>query len=61
MVNKNIRTKYIKSLMEDKSNLSKVLEESTKDSLNNLLDDKVYQNLRRVLSESEEIESDLCY
>lgn len=61
MVNKNIRTKYIKSLMEDKSNLSKVLEESTKDSLNNLLDDKVYQNLRRVLSESEEIESEDSY
>lgn len=54
----NIRTKYIKSLIDEKEHLNNILEESTKDSLNSLLDDKVYQNLRRVLSESEENNED---
>lgn len=54
MAKKEIRTKYIKSLMEDKENLSKVLEESTKDSLDSILDEKVNRSLRRMLAESDD-------
>lgn len=54
MAKKQIRTKYIKSLMEDKQNLSKVLEESTKESLDAILDEKVNRSLRQMLAESDD-------
>lgn len=53
MAKEKIRTKYIKGLIADKENLSKVLEESTKASLSYLLDDSVNRTIRQVLSESE--------
>lgn len=54
MAKKEIRTKYIKSLMEDKNNLAKVLEESTKESLDSILDEKVNRTLRQMLAESDD-------
>ena len=54
MAKKEIRTKYIKSLIADKTSLSQILEESTKDSLDSLLDDKVNRHLRKMLAESED-------
>lgn len=54
MAKKEIRTKYIKSLMEDKDNLAKILEESTKDSLDSILDEKVNRSLRQMLAESDD-------
>ena len=40
MAKKEIRTKYIKSLVADKDAMAKQLEESTKESLSSLLDEK---------------------
>lgn len=54
MSKNNVRTKYIKSLLEDKENLSKMLEESTKDSLDALLEEKVNRSLRQILAESDD-------
>lgn len=54
MAKKTVRTKYIKSLVEDKDNLSKMLEESTKESINGLLDESVNRTLRQMLSESDD-------
>lgn len=54
MAKEKIRTKYIKGLIADKENLSRVLEESTKASLSYLLDDSVNRTIRQVLSESED-------
>lgn len=54
MAKKEIRSKYIKSLMEDKANLINTLEESTKESLSSMLDEKVNRSLRNMLNESED-------
>ena len=53
MAKKEIRTKYIKSLVADKDAMAKVLEESTKESLSSLLDEKVNRSLRQMLAESD--------
>jgi hypothetical protein len=54
MAKKEIRTKYIKSLVNDKDAMAKVLEESTKESLSSLLDEKVNRSLRQMLAESDD-------
>lgn len=53
MAKKEIRTKYIKSLVADKDEMAKILEESTKESLSSLLDESVNRNLRQMLAESD--------
>jgi hypothetical protein len=53
MAKKEIRTKYIKSLVADKDAMAKQLEESTKESLSSLLDEKVNRSLRQMLAESD--------
>ena len=53
MAKKEIRTKYIKSLVADKNAMAKQLEESTKESLSSLLDEKVNRSLRQMLAESD--------
>ena len=53
MAKKEIRTKYIKSLVADKDAMAKQLEESTKESLSSLLDEKVNRSLREMLAESD--------
>lgn len=53
MAKKEIRTKYIKSLVADKDAMAKVLEESTKESLSSLLDESVNRSLRQMLAESD--------
>lgn len=54
MAKKTVRTKYIKSLVEDKENLEKMLEQSTKESISGLLDESVNRTLRQMLSESDD-------
>lgn len=54
MAKKEIRTKYIKSLVADKEAMAKVLEESTKESLTTLLDESVNKSLRQMLAESDD-------
>lgn len=54
MNKKNIRTKYIKSLIDDKEELSNILKECTKDSIKSLIDESVNQNLREMLAEADE-------
>lgn len=53
MAKKEIRTKYIKSLVADKDAMAKQLEESTKESLSSLLDETVNKSLRKMLAESD--------
>ena len=53
MAKKEIRTKYIKSLVADKDAMAKQLEESTKESLSSLLDETVNRSLRQMLAESD--------
>lgn len=52
MNNKEIRTKYIKSLVSDTNNLASILKESTNESLSSLLDESVSRNMRRMIAES---------
>ena len=52
MNNKEIRTKYIKSLVSDTNNLASILKESTHESLSSLLDESVSRNMRRMIAES---------
>ena len=54
MAKKEIRTKYIKSLVADKDAMVKALEESTKESLTSLLDESVNRSLRQMLAESDD-------
>ena len=54
MAKKQIRTKYIKSLMEDKASLANTLEESTKETLSAMLDESVNKSLRQMLAESDD-------
>lgn len=52
MNNKEIRTKYIKSLVSDTNDLASILKESTNESLSSLLDESVSRNMRRMIAES---------
>lgn len=54
----NIRSKYIKDLLEDKENLNKTLEESTKEALKGIVDEAVNKNLRSLISEADEDDYD---
>lgn len=54
MAKKTVRTKYIKSLVDDKENLAKSLRESTEESISSLLDESVNRTLRQMLSESDD-------
>ena len=54
MAKQRIRTDYIKSLINDKEELSRMLEESTKSSLSYLLDESLNRSIRQVLAESED-------
>ena len=54
MAKQRIRTDYIKSLINDKEELSRMLEESTKNSLDYLLDESLNRSIRQVLAESED-------
>lgn len=54
MKKKNIRSEYIKKLMEDKESISTQLEETTKDTLKEILGESVNKELRSILNESDE-------
>ena len=54
MKKKNIRSEYIKKLMEDKEAISTKLEETTKDTLKEILSESVNKELRNILNESDE-------
>lgn len=54
MNKKNIRSEYIKQLMEDKEALSSKLEATTKDTLREILNESVNKELRNILNESDE-------
>lgn len=54
MKKKNIRSEYIKKLMEDKAAISSQLEETTKDTLKEILGESVSKELRNILNESDE-------
>lgn len=54
MAKKQIRSGYIKSLIEDKERLVSSLEKSTKETLSAFLDEKVNKSLRQMLAESED-------
>lgn len=54
MSKKNIRSEYIKQLMEDKEALSSKLEATTKDTLREILSESVNKELRNILNESDE-------
>lgn len=56
--NKNIRSEYIKNLMEDKEELNKSLVESTKETLKGIVDEAVNKNLRSLISESDKEDDD---
>lgn len=53
---KNIRSEYIKKLMEDKNAISAKLEETTKETLKGILGESVNEELRKILNESDEDE-----
>lgn len=50
----NIRSEYIKNLMNDKDELNKSLTEATKDALKSIVDEAVNKNLRSMISESDD-------
>lgn len=56
--NKNIRSEYIKNLMEDKEELNKSLVEATKETLKGIVDEAVNKNLRSLISESDKDDDD---
>ena len=58
MKKKNIRSEYIKKLMEDKESISTQLEETTKDTLKEILGESVNKELRNILNESDEDDFD---
>ena len=51
---KNIRSQFIKSLMEEKEQLNQTLEETTRETLKSIVDEAVNHNLRSMLTESED-------
>jgi hypothetical protein len=53
-VNKQIRSEYIKNLMEDKDELNKSFVETTKETLKEIVDEAVNKNLRSLISEADE-------
>lgn len=53
-VNKQIRSEYIKNLMEDKEELNKSLIETTKETLKGIVDEAVNKNLRSLISEADD-------
>lgn len=53
-VNKQIRSEYIKNLMEDKEELNKSLVETTKETLKEIVDEAVNKNLRSLISEADD-------
>ncbi|MBP5458054.1 MAG: hypothetical protein J6Y37_16320 [Paludibacteraceae bacterium] len=60
----NIRSEYIKSLVEDKNEMERSLEETTKKTLQAMLGDKLNESIRSIISESpddfdvEEVDAD---
>lgn len=56
--NKNIRSEYIKNLMEDKEELNKSLVETTKETLKGIVNEAVNKNLRSLISESDKDDDD---
>lgn len=53
-VNKQIRSEYIKNLMEDKDELNKSFVETTKETLREIVDEAVNKNLRSLISEADD-------
>ncbi len=48
----NIRSEYIKNLVEDKKRLTQKLEEATKNTLQGIVDETVNKELRKIISEA---------
>ena len=48
---KNIRSEYVKNLLEDKEALEKQLKGITESTIKSLLEDEVKGNLRQIISE----------
>ena len=57
-VNKQIRSEYIKNLMESKDELNKSFVETTKEALKEIVDEAVNKNLRSLISEADEDDFD---
>ena len=57
-MSKNIRSNYIKSLMDEKDELNKTLRESTKDMLKDIIHESVNENLRSMISEADDDDYD---
>lgn len=53
-VNKQIRSEYIKNLMEDKDELNKSFVETTKETLREIVDEAVNKNLRSLIAEADD-------
>lgn len=53
-VNKQIRSEYIKNLMEDKEELNKSFVETTKATLKEMVSEEVNKNLRSLISEADD-------
>lgn len=51
MATKNIRSEYVKSLLEDKEALNKQLESVTESTIKSIIEDKVKDNFRQIISE----------
>lgn len=51
MATKNIRSEYVKSLLEDKEALNKQLESVTETTIKSIIEDKVKDNFRQIISE----------
>ena len=52
--NKNIRSEYIKNLVEDKEELSKTLSETAKSAISDILESEVKKGFRQILTEANE-------
>ena len=50
----NIRSEYIKNLVEDRDRLAQKLEETTKNTLQNVVDEAINKQLRHIISESDD-------
>lgn len=50
----NIRSEYIKNFMEEKEDLEKRLDEATKETISNILGEKVNEGLRNIISEDKD-------
>lgn len=51
MATKNIRSEYVKSLLEDKEALNRQLESVTESTIKSIIEDKVKDNFRQIISE----------